>query len=100
LNRSLRGIDRFFMQARRLMSITERPISSASNTGRKWQQYGVYKPIILAKLLNIFRVYYNYCKAGDNGKTPAMRLGLAKSPIKPETILRYQAVSVSKLAYE
>ncbi len=88
---SLHGIDRFFMQARRLMSITERPISSASNTGRKWQQYGAYKPSVLAQLLDIFRVHYNYCKAGDDGKTPAMRLGLARSVLGEEVILRHQS---------
>jgi hypothetical protein len=93
---SLHGIDRFFMQVRRLMSITERSISSASNTGRKWQQYGGYKPSVLAQFLDIFRVRYNYCKAGDDGKTPAMRLGLARSPLKEEVILRHPARTLNE----
>ena len=50
-----------------------------------------YKPENLIKTLEIFRVYYNYCKVGEDKKTPAMRLGLAEAPIKPEDILYYKA---------
>lgn len=87
---SLHGIDRFFMQVRRLLSPMERPIRTASNTGRVWQQYSAYNPGILGKLLDIFRVHYNYLKPGNDGQTPAMRLGLAKGVIEPGEVINFQ----------
>ena len=74
---TLHGIDRFFMQARRRLSLLERPIASASSEGRKWYGYSPYNPAIVGKLLDIFRVFYNYVEPGEDKKTPAMRLGIA-----------------------
>jgi hypothetical protein len=48
------------------------------------------RPDNLARVLEIFRVYYNYCKAGKDKKTPAMRLGLARAPVAIEDVLYYQ----------
>lgn len=42
---------------------------------------------MLAKYLEIYRVYFNYCLKGKGGKKPAMRLGLAQSAIDPQNIL-------------
>ena len=84
---SLHAIDCFFMQVRRRLSILERPISSASNNGRTWNGYSAYNPEIVVKMLGIFRVFYNYCLAGQSGKTPAMRLGLAKGKVSLEDII-------------
>ena len=86
----LHAIDRFFMQVRRRLSLLERPISSSANPGRRWFGYGPYKPIIVSKLLNIFRVFYNLVEVGKNKQTPVMRLGLAKSKITVEDIVYYQ----------
>lgn len=91
LRGSLHAIDRFFMQTRRLLSVAERSLATASKAGRVWYGYAAYKPENLVKTLEIFRVYYNYCKVGKDKKTPAMRLGLAKAPIKPEDILYYKS---------
>jgi hypothetical protein len=33
---------------------------------------------MVGKLLDIFRVYYNFVEVGKDKKTPAMRLGLAE----------------------
>ena len=41
------------------------------------------------KLLDIFRVYYNYCLIGQDGRAPAMRLGLAKGIVLPEDIIYF-----------
>jgi len=73
---TLHGIDRFFMQVRRRISLLERPIASASAEGRKWYGYSPYNPEIVGKVLDIFRVFYNFVEVGDDKKTPAMRLGL------------------------
>ena len=41
--------------------------------------------------MEIFRVYYNYCKVGNKDKqTPAMRLGLAKGKVDLEDIIYFQ----------
>lgn len=84
---TLHGIDRFFMQVRRRLSVLERPIASASAARRMWYGYSAYNPEIIEKLLTIFRVYYNYCLAGKDKQTPAMRLGLAGGKTKPEDII-------------
>lgn len=75
---SLHAIDCFFVQVRRRLSILERPISTSSRAGRTWYGYSAYNPETIVKILGIFRTFYNYCLAGQDGKTPAMRLGLAK----------------------
>jgi len=84
---SLHAIDRFFMQVRRRISLLERPIATSSSAGRKWHGYGAYNPAIIIKLLDIFRVFYNYVEVGKDGQTPAMRANLAKSNIRVEDII-------------
>lgn len=74
---TLHGIDRFFMQVRRRMSLLERPISSASSERRKWHGYSAYNPAMVGTLLDIFRIFYNYIVPGKDKKTPAERLGLS-----------------------
>lgn len=107
---SLHAIDRFFMQVRRAISVLERPISSSSQAGRKWFGGNAYRPDIVVKLLEIFRVYYNYVQINEGKKrrrlkdgekkrrpgearrtftSPAMRLGLAKGPVSEEDILYF-----------
>lgn len=84
---TLHGIDRFFMQVRRRLSLLERPIASASSEGRKWYGYSPYNPIIVGKLLDIFRVFYNFTEIGDDKRTPAMRLRLVDGPVTLSQIL-------------
>jgi len=86
---SMHGIDCFFMQVRRRLSLLERPIKTASKTGRTWHGYSPYNPAVIAKLLGIFRVYYSYCLAGKDKKTPAMRIGLAKGIVPLEDIIYF-----------
>ncbi|GAM10913.1 hypothetical protein OR1_03213 [Geobacter sp. OR-1] len=107
---SLHAIDRFFMQVRRAVSILERAISSSSTGGRRWYGYSAYRPDIVVKLLEIFRVYHNYVQMNEGKKrkrlkegeqkrkrgearkiftTPAMRLGLASGQVRIEDILYF-----------
>jgi len=86
---SLHSIDTFFMQVRRRLSILERPISTASAANRTWHGYSAYNPASIVKMLGIFRVFYNYCLVGQDKKTPAMRLGLAKGKVALEDIIYY-----------
>lgn len=88
LKASLHSIDRFFMQARRRMSLLERPIGTSSKAGRTWYGYSAYQPENIEKLLGIFRVFYNYCLKGKDGQTPAARLGLALASVGLDDVLR------------
>lgn len=85
---TLHGIDRFFMQVRRRISLLERPIGTASAEGRKWYGYSPYNPTIVGKVLDIFRVFYNFVEVGDDKKTPAMRLGLVDKPFTCSELLK------------
>ncbi|MCL1860136.1 MAG: hypothetical protein FWG52_01190 [Proteobacteria bacterium] len=87
LRTSLNAIDRYFMQLRRRISVLERPISTASSTYRRWHGYQAYNPEVGMKLLEIFRVAYNYHLAGKDNQTPAQRLGLAPHAINLSEIL-------------
>jgi len=49
-----------------------------------------YKPVMVGKLLDIFRVFYNFVEVGKNKQTPAMRLELAKGKITIEDIIYYK----------
>ena len=87
---SLHGIDRFFAQIRDSLSLLSRAPNSASNTGRKWYQRNAYNPEVVAMLLDIFRVNFNYLEVGKDKKTPAMRLGLAKGLVRQTEILTFE----------
>jgi hypothetical protein len=84
---SLHPIDRFFMQIRRRLSLLERPIGTTSKAGRTWYGYSAYQPANIERVLDVFRVYYNYCLPGNDKKTPAMRLGLADRVVTAAEIL-------------
>lgn len=92
---SLHAIDRYFMQVRRLISLLERPISTPSNVGKVWRGYGPYNPRMVQKLLDIFRVVYNYVELDPARRrkeepTPAMKLGLAKGYVRLDDILYFE----------
>jgi hypothetical protein len=90
LKATLHPIDRFFMQTRRRVSMAERPVLSVRRNRNMWHGYSAYNPATLAKYLEIYRVYFNYCLAGGRDKkTPAMRLGLARAVIDPHEILYF-----------
>jgi transposase-like protein len=89
LKATLHPVDRFFMQVRRRLSLAERAIPSAGNQGRVWNGYAAYRAGNLIQVLEIFRVYYNFCQCGDDKMTPAMRFGLARGPVAVEDILDF-----------
>ncbi len=90
---SLHAIDRFFMQIRRRLSLLERPLATSSGAWRKWYGYSAYNPAMVIKMLDIFRVFYNYIEVGKDGKTPAMRLGLAKGKVDVQGIIYHDSAS-------
>ncbi len=91
LRASLHGIDNFFQRVRRSLNPLERPHLTASKARRTWYGYSPYNPGLVEKLLGIYRVMHNFVDVGKDGKTPAMRLGLATVAVKPEDILYFVA---------
>ncbi|MBK4723581.1 hypothetical protein JJL56_32595 [Azospirillum sp. YIM DDC1] len=86
---SLHRIDGFFAVVRSKLALLQRPEGKTSS-GRTWARNGAYSPHAVAKALELFRVYYNYCRVGEDKKTPAMRLGLAKARCTLEDILYFR----------
>ena len=90
---TLNATDRFFLSLRRRITFFERSISSASgikSVGSKWSGYAAYNPSVLIKLLEIFRVYYNFVLTGKDKQTPAQRLGITKKAYSVRDILYYK----------
>jgi hypothetical protein len=87
---SLHQVDRFFMQVRRSVAGLERAPNYPRRASRKWYLYGFYSPDMVEKTLVIFRTYFNFIAKGKDGKTPAMRIGLAKGPVRFEDILYFE----------
>ena len=83
----LARIDNVFMKTRRLFSALERPVGTSSGQNRVWHGYAPYNPRMLEKYLAIFRATHNFVFIGTDGKTPAMRLGFARQPLRFEDIL-------------
>jgi len=90
LKASCTEVDRFFMQVRRALTMAERGVISASAERRLWFGKNAYNPAVLVKLLEVFRTYFNYCEVGQDKRTPAMRMGLARGPVAPEDILYFE----------
>ena len=86
---SLHSVDSLFMQIRRRLMLLERGIHSQGNAGRVWNGYAPYNPKQIGKMLGIFRVFHNFMLEGDDGLTPAMRLGIAKGPVSYEDVLYF-----------
>jgi hypothetical protein len=64
---------------------SRRPVApGASGTG-----YAPYDPAMVGKCLDIFRVWYNWCFIGEDGLTPAERLGVAKGKVRMEDIVYF-----------
>ncbi len=89
LKASVAGIDNFFQRVRRSLNPLERAHRTSSKSGRTWYGYSPYNPAMVEKLLVIYRVMHNFVETGKDGKTPAMRLGLAKAPVDTDAILYF-----------
>ncbi|WP_371373468.1 hypothetical protein [Thalassotalea aquiviva] len=84
---SLHGVEGFFKVARDKIRMFSRDSTSAS-TNNKWYGFSPYRVDMISKLSGIFRFYHNYMKRrGEQHEVPAVKLGLAKAPIKIESLL-------------
>ena len=87
LRSGLARIDNVFQKTRRLFNALERPVGTSSGHNKVWHGYAPYNPAMLEKYVTIFRAVNNFVFVGDDGKTPAMRLGFAKQPLDFEDIV-------------
>ena len=87
LRAGLARIDNVFQITRRLINAFERPIGTPSGQNAVWHGYAPYNPEMVQTYLTIFRVVNNFILVGEDGKTPAMRLGITKKPLEYEDIL-------------
>lgn len=85
LTASIHRTNNFFQQVRRRIRLLERSMDTAGEG--IWSGYSPYNPKIVQKMLNILRVYHNYCLKGSDKKTPAVRLELAKGIVRLDDIL-------------
>lgn len=90
LKASLHAVDSYFNQVRTRLSPLQRAGRSPSSAGRTWYGYQLYRPELVQKLLDILRVFHNYCLRSKKDKqTPAMRLGLARGPVDLDKIISF-----------
>ena len=87
LHAGLARIDNVFMKARRMFSALERPVGTSSSHNRVWNGYAPYNPAMLETYLTLFRTAHNFIYTGEDGWTPAMRMGFAQEPLRYEDIL-------------
>ncbi len=88
LRAGLARIDNVFQMTRRLFNAFERPVGTSSGHNAVWHGYSPYNPAMVQTYLTIFRAVNNWAHISEkDGKTPAMRLGLAKRPLAYEDIL-------------
>ena len=87
LRAGLNCVDNVFMKTCRLFNAFERPIGTSSTHNKVWHGYAPYNPAMVVKYLTIWRAVNNLIFVGDDGATPAMRLGFAKEPLGFEDIL-------------
>lgn len=64
MNASLHGVDNWFQILRRHVNFLERPVTSATNS-KRWNAYAGYNPEWMVKLIEIKRVYFNYCMTNE-----------------------------------
>ncbi|TWX55200.1 exonuclease domain-containing protein [Colwellia hornerae] len=102
---SLHGVDNWFQIIRRHLNMLERPVTSGTNS-KRWNAYAGYNPEWMAKLIEIKRIYFNYCMTNErtNKKkfkgfekpkpsTPAMRLHLVNCIYDAKDILSFSSNS-------
>jgi len=87
LEAGLGAVDNVFQLTRRLINALERPIGTSSGYNTVWHGYAPYNPAMLQRYLDLFRCVHNFCNPGQDGATPAMRLGWADRPLDYDDVL-------------
>ena len=83
----LARVDNVFQLTRRFFNAFERPVGTSSGQNTVWHGYQPHNPAMVEKYLTVFRTVANFIQPGDDGQTPAMRLGFARRPLAYEDVL-------------
>ena len=84
---TLRSVDSYFHRFRSNIRFASRPQITTNGHGRVWARHHLYDPVVLSKLVEVYRFYHNWMEPGVDGKTPAMRIGLARGRIYDRDLL-------------
>ena len=84
---TLRSVDSYFHRFRSNVRFASRPQITTNGHGRVWGRHHLYDPVVLSKLVEIYRFYHNWMEPGVDGKTPAMRIGFARGRIYERDLL-------------
>ena len=84
---TLRSVDSYFHRFRSNVRFASRPQISTNGPGRVWGRHHLYDPVVLSKLVEVYRFYHNWMESGVDGKTPAMRIGLARGRVYERDLL-------------
>ena len=88
LRAGLARVDNIFQMTRRLFNAFERPGGTSSGHNAVLHGYAPYNPAMVRKCLTVFRAVNNWVHVSErDGKTPAMRIGLANKPLEYEDLL-------------
>ncbi|MYD95059.1 MAG: hypothetical protein F4Y02_15535 [Chloroflexi bacterium] len=86
LGAGLARVDHFFQMTRRLINPFGRLPGTSSGRDPGWPGYQSNNPAKIGTCLTIFRTAANFIGVATDGRTPAMRLGLAKRPLTCEDV--------------
>lgn len=78
----------------------ERPVTSGTNS-KRWNAYAGYNPEWMSKLLEIKRIYFNFCMMKKKSSidtpfpftTPSMRLGISDECHTIDDILNFNIIN-------
>jgi len=88
---TMQKLDSYFNQVRSKITVVSRPKNKQATEGvavpkkvakpRKWKKHYPYRPDLVQKWIDIWRVLHNFViVSGKDKKTPAMRMGLMDRP--------------------
>ncbi|WP_092062113.1 hypothetical protein [Poseidonocella pacifica] len=84
---TLRSVDSYFHRFRSNVRFASRPQITTNGHGRVWARHHLYDPVVLSKLVEIYRFYHNWMEPGVDRQTPAMRIGLARGRVYERDLL-------------
>lgn len=85
---TLRSVDSCFHRFRSNVRFASRPQISTNGPGRVWARHHLHDPVVFGKLVEIYRFYHDWMEPGPDGRTPAMRIGLARGRIHERDLLQ------------
>jgi hypothetical protein len=80
-------VNSYFHRFRSNVRWASRPQVASGSHGQVWGRHHLYDPTILAKMVEIYRFYYDWMGPGANGKTPAMRIALSRGRVYERDLL-------------